>query len=411
MSLGFEIFTLFPEAVAGFLQAGLMGKAITAGHISVHTTNFREFASDRHRTVDDTPYGGGAGMLLKPGPVVAALEHAVAARGPMHTVMLTPAAPTFDQRAARRLATLPRIGILCGRYEGFDDRVRDCVDECLSIGDFVLNGGEVAALVLVEAIARLRQGVLGNPESIAHESFAETGGDDRWLEPPHFTRPVVFRGLEVPKVLQGGNHRAIARYRQVEAWRRTWALRPQLRPRLRLCDEQPLYCLAPGELADTIKSHGLEPLSGPIDAKRVRKQLTRRHGCAPRWVGLGLGGGNPTAASVPASANPKQVLDLLAVTGALSEQTPIVLVLDQVIASPKTDEGILTNAAQPQPDAHQRRWPAPVEAVIQMSADAHQIPGRELAQRSQIYESSQPRVPGEWIDQVLSRVLSTLRQP
>jgi tRNA (guanine-N1)-methyltransferase len=173
----FEVFTLFPEAISGFLRGGLIGKAAEHGLVTVHCTDYRDYTHDRHRTVDDTPYGGGPGMVMKIEPVVAALEAVTAARGPMHRILLTPSAPRFDQSAARRLATHPRIALLCGRYEGIDDRVREAhVDECLSLGDFVLNGGEVAALAIVEAVARLCEGVLGNPESAARDSFS--GADD-----------------------------------------------------------------------------------------------------------------------------------------------------------------------------------------------------------------------------------------
>jgi len=417
VSQGFEIFTLFPEAVAGFLGAGLMGKAIAAGHIDVHTTSFREYTTDKHRTVDDTPYGGGAGMLLKPGPVVAALEDVAAKRGPMHTVMLTPAAPTFDQQAARRLAQMPRIGLLCGRYEGFDDRVRGHVDESLSIGDFVLNGGEVAALAMVEAIARLRDGVLGNPDSVADESFsASASGEDVWLEPPHYTRPEVFAGKRVPEILLGGNHQAIAHYRLVEAWRRTWNLRPELRPRRSLSNSQPVYAVMPSDaterpnLRTALAQFGVIWLPRELDPKRIRKRLTRKHGQAPRWVGLtsgnsGCGDVPPVTSSVPA------LLDLLTAIRSLEPQTPLIFVVDPAIISGSVNEGFLTTVVDDTVVARKQRWPATVEAAISLSKDACRLTDSELAQRSRIYESSQPRVPTEWIFLYLSRVLTQLRQP
>src|SRR5690606_18497917 len=171
--LEFEVFTIFPAAIEAFVEAGIMARAIERGLVVVRCTDFREFTDDRHRTVDDAPFGGGAGMVIKPEPVAAALEAVVSERGPMHTILLTPSGPRFDQRVAERLASERRIALLCGRYEGIDDRIREhFVDECLSLGDFVLNGGEVAAAAIIEAVARLREGVLGNPESIATESFA-----------------------------------------------------------------------------------------------------------------------------------------------------------------------------------------------------------------------------------------------
>ncbi|MBC8073018.1 MAG: tRNA (guanosine(37)-N1)-methyltransferase TrmD, partial [Deltaproteobacteria bacterium] len=236
----FEVLTLFPAAVQAFAGAGLLGKAIERGLVAVHCTDLRAFTSDRHRTVDDAPFGGGAGMVIKAEPVVAALESVVAARGPVHRILLTPSAPRFDQRVAERLAAMPRIALLCGRYEGIDDRVREhWVDECISLGDFVLNGGEIAALAIIEAIARLCEGVIGNPESVAGESFAD---DPRGalLEFPQYTRPAVFRGHAVPDVLLGGDHQAIARWRHDAALARTWSLRPELRPHDRL-PELPMH--------------------------------------------------------------------------------------------------------------------------------------------------------------------------
>lgn len=259
----FEVFTLFPAAIEGFVGAGLLGKAIEQGLVTVRCTDFRDFTSDRHRTVDDAPFGGGAGMVIKPGPVVDAMEHVARERGPFHRVLLTPSAPRFDQAAAARLARLPRIGLLCGRYEGIDDRVREhFVDECLSLGDFVLGGGEVAALVIIEAVSRLREGVVGNPESVHTDSFGRTG-EAPLLEHPHYTRPAEFRGHPVPAVLLGGDHAAIARWRHASALRRTWALRPDLRPRPRLPPEHPVYVAVPpaalpdaAELAAVLRRHG-----------------------------------------------------------------------------------------------------------------------------------------------------------
>ena len=230
-ALTFEVFTLFPAAVAGFVREGLLGKALARGLVAVHCTDYRAFTTDRYHTVDDAPYGGGPGMVMKAEPVVAALEHVTALRGPLHRVLLTPSGPRFDQRAAERLAKQPRIGLLCGRYEGIDDRVREhFVDECLSLGDFVLNGGEVAALAVIEAVARLHEGVLGNPDSAARDSFSlgdmsqgacSEGQAGPWLEFPHFTRPPEFRGLAVPDVLLAGDHADVARWRREQAWRRT----------------------------------------------------------------------------------------------------------------------------------------------------------------------------------------------
>jgi tRNA (guanine37-N1)-methyltransferase len=238
----FEVFTLFPEAIAGFVGAGLLGKAVERGLVAVHCTNFRDFTTDKHRTVDDTPFGGGPGMVIKPEPVVAAIEHVERERGPMHRVLLTPSAPRFDHACAARLSELPRIGLLCGRYEGIDDRVREhFVHECVSLGDFVLGGGEVAALAMIEAISRLREGVLGNPDSAALDSFADGEAEGAWLEYPQYTRPAEFRGHAVPSVLRSGDHAAIDRWRRQTARRRTWALRPDLRSAAGLPADTPIY--------------------------------------------------------------------------------------------------------------------------------------------------------------------------
>lgn len=272
----FEVFTLFPAAIDGFVGAGLLGKAIESGRLAVHTTDFRDFARDRHRTVDDSPFGGGAGMVIKPGPVVDAMEHVERLRGRFHRIVLTPSAPRFDQRVAARLAELPRIGLLCGRYEGIDDRVREhYADECLSLGDFVLGGGEVAALTIIEAVSRLIDGVIGNPESVDEDSFGRHGQVEL-LEHPHYTRPAEFRGHAVPPVLLGGDHHAIERWRRQQAIARTWSLRPELRPQGGLAAEHPVHLVVPpdaladaAELAEVARAHrvaGLAVLGAPSDA-------------------------------------------------------------------------------------------------------------------------------------------------
>ncbi len=219
----FEIVTLFPE-IAASLRLGLLGKAIEAGRVEVATSNPRDFTTDRHRSVDDAPYGGGSGMVMMPGPVVEALEALDAGRaGPTRRVLLTPQGRRFDQATAERFATLPCLTLVCGRYEGFDERIRGYVDEEVSLGDFVLLGGEVAALTVVEATARLLPEVVGNRRSTEEESHT-TG----LLEYPQYTRPVEFRGERVPEVLLSGHHGRIAHWRRREALRRTLERRPDL---------------------------------------------------------------------------------------------------------------------------------------------------------------------------------------
>ncbi|MGB5415976.1 MAG: tRNA (guanosine(37)-N1)-methyltransferase TrmD [Polyangiales bacterium] len=229
----FEIVTLFPELFE-VLQTGLLGKAQDAGTIDVQAITPREFTTDRHRTVDDSPYGGGSGMLLMPGPIAETLEHLDEARGgqPTRRVLLTPQGQRFSQAHARRFSELGSLTLICGRYEGFDERIRSLVDEEISLGDFVLLGGEAAALAVIEATARLVPGVLGNDASADDESHA-----DGLLEYPQYTRPEEFRGQNVPDILRSGNHAAIARWRRKESLRRTLERRPDLLETAELTDE------------------------------------------------------------------------------------------------------------------------------------------------------------------------------
>ena len=225
----FSIITLFPELFAPFLATSMVGRAAKGGAIVVHTVDLRAFGLGKHRSVDDTPYGGGSGMVLRVEPIVAALEHADAiaeVAGPAHRVLLTPQGTPFHQSAARGLSSRAHVAMICGRYEGFDERVRGFVHEEISLGDFVMTGGEVAAMAIIEATSRLLPNVLGNESSTVEESFA--GGDGRLLEYPQYTRPVAFRGHAVPEVLQQGNHAHIARWRRDEAVARTRTRRPDL---------------------------------------------------------------------------------------------------------------------------------------------------------------------------------------
>jgi tRNA (guanine37-N1)-methyltransferase len=227
-----DIVTIFPGYFASPLAAGLLGKAGERGLLQVRLHDLRTWAADRHRSVDDAPFGGGAGMVMVPGPWFEALD-ALQADGPAHVVLLAPDGRRFDQATAARLAGEPRLVLCCGRYEGIDERVRTRVDEVVSIGDFVLAGGEAAALVVLDAVARLVPGVMGNAASAADESFAAG-----LLEYPQYTRPAVYRGLEVPEVLRSGDHGAIARWRHDQAVERTRRLRPDLLDRADPGDEE-----------------------------------------------------------------------------------------------------------------------------------------------------------------------------
>jgi tRNA (guanine37-N1)-methyltransferase len=211
-----DILSLFPEMFSGFLEGSLLGEARRRGLIEVCLTNIRDFAEGVHRQVDDRPYGGGPGMLLMPGPVVACVESVQQQPpAPGHLVMLTPGGRRLDQAAVEELSRRERLVLLCGRYEGFDDRVRTTLEpEEISIGDYVLSGGEVAAMVIVDAVARLLPGVLGDEESARQDSFS---GVDRLVEGPQYTRPREFRGLRVPDVLLSGDHGRIATWRREQA--------------------------------------------------------------------------------------------------------------------------------------------------------------------------------------------------
>jgi tRNA (guanine37-N1)-methyltransferase len=216
----FDVLTLFPEMFPGYLGQSLLKLAIDRGLVDVRLHNIRDWAKERHKVVDDRPYGGGPGMILKVEPVVECVEAVRAGDAdPGHLVMLTPQGRRLTQPIVEELAGHQRLALLCGRYEGFDDRVRQILqpDE-LSIGDFILGGGEVAAMVVIDAVIRLVPGVLGHEESAANDSFS---GTDRLLEHAQYTRPREFRGLTVPDILLGGNHEEIARWRLEQSRQKT----------------------------------------------------------------------------------------------------------------------------------------------------------------------------------------------
>lgn len=221
MSLRVDVVTLFPEALTGYAHTSVLGRARERGVWDLVVHDVRDGASGVHRSVDDTPYGGGAGMVLSPEPLARTLETPGLARP---VIALTPSGAPFSQAVAQRLAALEGFTLVCGRYEGFDQRILDSlVDEEISLGDFVLAGGELAALCIIEAVVRLLPGALGNDESSLEESFGEG-----LLEYPHYTKPALWRGLEVPEVLLSGNHGAIARWRRAQALVRTLIRRPDL---------------------------------------------------------------------------------------------------------------------------------------------------------------------------------------
>lgn len=230
----FDVVTIFPAMVAQALAAGILGRAIERGTLDVKVRDLRDFTTDRHRVVDDVPYGGGPGMVLKPEPIFRALDAIEADRGGPLTVLLTsPQGRRFTQDEARRVSRQPHVVILCGRYEGVDERVRSRVTEEISIGDYVLTGGELPALVIVDAVARFVPGVVGDEQSVAEDSFSRG-----LLDFPQYTRPAEIGDLRVPDVLMSGNHAAIRRWRKREALSRTLSRRPDLLAAADLDDEE-----------------------------------------------------------------------------------------------------------------------------------------------------------------------------
>jgi len=231
----FDIVTIFPRMVRGGLEEGVVARAAERGVLDVVVHDLRDFTTDRHRSVDDMPYGGGPGMVMKPEPLVRAMDAIRRERGePSAVVLLSPQGRPFTQADAVRLSALPHVALLCGRYEGIDERLRDLVRvEEISIGDYVLSGGELAALVVVDAVGRLVPGVVGDAESVVAESFSRG-----LLDYPHYTRPAVFEGLAVPDVLVSGHHAEVQRWRKRQALVRTYERRPDLLAAAALDDDE-----------------------------------------------------------------------------------------------------------------------------------------------------------------------------
>lgn len=219
----FEILTLFPEFFTTPLRQSVIGKAIDKGVIRATAHNIRDYTTDKHRTTDDYPYGGGHGMVMKVEPVVRAIEALKDGRPDAKVVLTTPQGERFTQKTAQEFSELPALIIVCGRYEGYDERIRAFADREVSMGDYVLSGGEIPALTIIDAVSRLIPGVLGEPESSVTDSFSAG-----LLEYPQYTRPEEFRGMTVPDVLLSGNHGEIERWRRLEALRRTLQRRPEL---------------------------------------------------------------------------------------------------------------------------------------------------------------------------------------
>jgi tRNA (guanine37-N1)-methyltransferase len=231
----FDVFTVLPEVMLAYLDASILGKAQDSGRLSIGIHNFRDYTTDRHRTTDDEPYGGGGGMVMKPEPVFAAVESVLGEHiRKIPIILLTPQGRVFSQAIARELAQHERIALLCGRYEGVDERIRTylATDE-ISIGDYVLTGGELPALILIDAISRLLPGVLGDAHASEKDSHSRG-----FLEHPHYTRPPEFRGWQVPAILRSGDHAQIERWRMKQSLLRTHSRRPDLMGSISLNEEQ-----------------------------------------------------------------------------------------------------------------------------------------------------------------------------
>ena len=229
----FDVLTLFPELFSSFLKETILGRAVKAGLVDIRLVNIRSFAKGRHLVTDDRPFGGGEGMVMKPGPVLRALESIDRTKDRSLVLLLTPQGRTFDQPLAWELSRMEQIILICGRYEGVDERIRtSSVDMELSIGDYVLSGGEMAAMVVMDAVSRLVPGVLGGERSAQEDSFEEG-----LLEYPRYTRPRVFKNKEVPAVLLSGDHEKIRVWRRTESLKRTLERRPDLLEKAKLTEE------------------------------------------------------------------------------------------------------------------------------------------------------------------------------
>ena len=231
----FETVSVIPDVFDPYLDASIMGRARRAGIFEFKAHDLRDWTHDRHRTVDDAPFGGGQGMLMKPAPIFEAVEE-LASEGPRpHVVFFSPCGARFDQRVAERLAGEERVLLVCGRYEGMDERVYSLADEVLSLGDYVLTGGELAALVVIDAVVRLLPGALGDEASSVDESFSQESG---LLEYAQYTRPSTYRGMPVPEVLLSGDHARVDRWRRLSSVERTARWRPDLLEGVELDEEE-----------------------------------------------------------------------------------------------------------------------------------------------------------------------------
>ncbi len=233
----FDVFTLFPGIIQPYLEASILQRAIQNGLLEVRLHDIRAWATDKHHITDEPPFGGGGGMVMKPDPIFAAVESVLGSPPACPLILLTPQGRTYTQNIARELSQHPRIGLMCGRYEGVDERVRqNLVTDEISIGDYVITGGEIPAMILIDSLTRLIPGALGDPDGAEDDSFASG-----LLEYPHYTRPAEFRGWRVPDVLLSGNHAEIARWRRQQSLQRTLRRRPDLLDHFELTPQDRRY--------------------------------------------------------------------------------------------------------------------------------------------------------------------------
>jgi tRNA (guanine37-N1)-methyltransferase len=229
----FDVLTIFPDMVSAQLREGVLGRAVNSGKVDVGLVNVRDFAKGAHKSTDDRPYGGGDGMVMRPGPIYRALKSVERVDGRCQVILLSPQGEPFDQRMAWELSCWDQLILVCGRYEGVDERIRTtCIDREISIGDYILSGGELGAMIVMDAVSRLIPGVLGGRRSNREDSF-----EGSLLEYPHYTRPRVFQGKEVPPVLMSGDHEKIRLWRRRESLRRTLSRRPDLFEKAKLDPE------------------------------------------------------------------------------------------------------------------------------------------------------------------------------
>ncbi len=228
----FEVFTLLPEVFPPYLESSILQRARQRGLLDVRLHNIRDWARDKHHTTDDLPYGGGGGMVMKPGPVFEAVESVLGPSSGVPVILLTPQGRVFSQAVARELTAHERVALVCGRYEGFDERIRRLATDEISVGDYVLTGGELPALILIDAATRLLPGALGDPTGADDDSHAGS-----LLEYPHYTRPPEFRGERVPEALLSGDHARIEKWRREQSLLRTWQRRPDLLEKAELTEK------------------------------------------------------------------------------------------------------------------------------------------------------------------------------